>query len=97
VRKIATYAVYHMIHIHTPYKYIPKLLIRDVPDSEKVTTDLLERAGYQFGEFNISWANHGLVKVDVKESPADLIARIRQGEGERITWSDLVAKAESPL
>ena len=94
---MATYAVYHLIHVRTPYQCIPKLVITDVPDDAELTEELLERAGYQFGEFNIPWANHALEKVDVKESPADLVARIRNGEGERIAWPNLVARAEAPL
>ena len=94
---MATFAVYHLIHVRTPHQHIPKLVITDVPEGEEPTEELLERAGYQFGEFNIPWANHALDKVDAKESPADLVARIRQGEGERIAWPDLVARAEAPL
>jgi hypothetical protein len=94
---MATYVVYHLIHVHTPYKHIPKLLITDVPEGEEPTRELLERAGYQFGEFNIAWANHVLTKVDVKGSPSDLVARIRQGDGERIAWHDLVAQANAPI
>ena len=61
---MATYAVYHLIHVHTPYRYIPKLVITNVPEGKEPSEDLLERAGYQFGEFNIPWANHVLAKVD---------------------------------
>ena len=94
---MVTFAVYHLIHVRTPHQYIPKLVITDVPDGDEPTEELLERAGYQFGEFNISWANHALEKVDAKGSPSDLVARIRQGDGERIAWRNLVARAEAPL
>ena len=94
---MTTYAVYHLIHVNTPHKHIPKLVVTDVPDDAELSEELLERAGYQFGEFNIPWANHVLEQVDVKTSPSDLVARIRQGDGERIAWADLLAQAESPL
>ena len=94
---MAIWCVYHLIHVRTPYQYIPKLVITDVPEGEAVTEDLLERAGYMFGEFNVSWANHVITLVDVRESPADLVARIRQGEVERIAWPSLVARATAPL
>jgi hypothetical protein len=68
-----------------------------VPEGETVTQDLVERAGYQFGEFNIPWANHVLEQVDVKESPGDLIARIRAGECDRIPYAKLVELAEAPV
>ena len=92
-----TWCVYHLIHVRTPHQHIPKLVITDVPEGEEVTEELLERAGYQFGEFDIPWANHGLDEVDVKTSPSDLVARIRQGEGQRITYAELVEKANEPL
>lgn len=94
---MATWCVYHLIHVKTPHQHIPKLVIEDVPDGEKVTEDLLERAGYLFSEFDIPWANHVLEKVDPSTSPSDLVARIRQGDIECINFADLTAKAEAPL
>lgn len=94
---MATWCVYHFIHVRTPYQYIPKLVIRDVPDDVNLTADLLERAGYQFGEFGIPWANHALERVSAKDSPSDLVARIRNGGGARITYAELVSRAEEPL
>lgn len=94
---MATFVVYHLIHVRTPYQHIPRLVITDVPKDEEPTKELLERAGYQYGELNIPWANHVLAEVNAKNSPSDLVAKIRQGKGERITWADLVAQAEAPL
>jgi|YNPBryantNP2012_1023418.scaffolds.fasta_scaffold83531_1 hypothetical protein len=94
---MATWCVYHLIHVRTPWQYIPRLVITDVPDDTEVTTDLLERAGYQYEEFGVPWANHGVERLDPKSSPSDLVARVRNGAGERIRWSDLVARAEAPL
>jgi len=92
-----TWCVYHLIHVRTPYQYIPKLVIAEAPEGEAVTTDLLERAGYQFGEFGIPWANHVLEQVDVQDAPSDLVARLRRGEGKWIIYDDLVKQANAPL
>ena len=99
VTKIATttWCVYHLIHVHTPHRHIPKLLITGVPQGVTPTEDTIERAGYLFGEFNIPWANHVLDKVSAKDSPSDLVGRIRQGDARRITWGDLIALAEEPI
>ena len=94
---MATWCVYYLIHARTPHQHIPRIVVTDVPESEILTEDLLERAGYQYGAFGIPWANHVLTKVDVKKSPSDLVCRIRQKEGEWITWTDLVTRAEKPL
>lgn len=91
------YAVYHLIHAQTPHQHNPKLVVTDVPEDEKVTKELLERAGFAYEEFGILWANHVVKEVDARESPADLVAKIRQGVGDRITYADLVAKANAPL
>ena len=69
----------------------------DVPEGEEVTEELVERAGYLFQEFNVAWANHILTKADAKTSPSDLVARIREGGFERITYADLVELANKPL
>ena len=94
---MTTWCVYHLIHVRTPHQHLPKLLITDVPQGAEVTEELLDRAGYRFGEFNVAWANHVLEEVDVKESPSDLVARIREGGFSRIAYADLVAKANEPL
>jgi|GEM_PF-4111406 len=60
---IATWAAYHLIHARVPRQRIPKLLIAQAPDDEEVTRDLLERAGFIFGEFGIPWANHYIEKL----------------------------------
>lgn len=92
-----TWCVYHLIHTRTPYQHIPKLLITEVPQNVKITEDIIERAGYLFGEFNIPWANHVLVEVDMKESPSDLVARIRKGNFSENTYAELVELAEEPI
>ncbi len=72
--------MYGLIHTRTPYPYIPQLLITGVPEGKEVTIDLLERAGFQFEDPGIPWANHGIEQVDVWKSPSDLIARLRREE-----------------
>lgn len=91
-----TWCVYHLIHVTTPHRHLPKLVITDVPDGSRVETDTLERAGYVFSEFGMPWANHVLCRVDA-DSPADLVGRIRRGEGDRLTYAELVAQAAAPI
>ena len=93
---MATWCVYHLIHVRTPHQHLPKLIVTDVPEGETVDQAIAERAGYMFGEFGISFANHVVERIG-PDSPSDLVGRIRAGEGERITWADLKAKAEAPL
>jgi len=93
-----TWCVYHLIHVNTPYRYIPKLVIEEVPADVDLDHEILERAGYQYGEFNVPWANHVLEEVDVETSPSDLIARLRRGPScENITYKELVERAEEPI
>lgn len=93
---MATWCVYHLIHVRTPHQHIPKLVVTDVPEGASVDEDTVQRAGYLFSEFGIPFANHVIERVD-QDSPSDLVGRIRSGEGERITWADLKAKAEAEL
>jgi hypothetical protein len=93
---MATWVVYHLIHVRTPHQRIPKLLITQVPDDEKVPRDLLERAGFMFGEFGIPWANHYIEKLG-PNSPSDLVGRARNPDVPRIAWEDLAARASAPV
>ena len=94
--KTKTWCVYHVIHVRTPHQHLPKLVVTDVPSGAEVTKETLERAGYLFEEFNIPWANHAIAPVD-KDAPSDLVARLRAGEGEWLTYSDLLARADAPI
>lgn len=94
---MATWAVVHLIHVRHPHLHIPKLVITGVPNGETVTRDLLENAGYQFGEFGIPWANHYITKIEPGESPSDLVARARSREVPRVTWEELVRMANAPV
>jgi len=91
-----TWVVYHLIHVRTPHQYLPQLVISGVPDDKKITREMLERAGYQFGEFGIPWANHCIECIS-QTTPSDLIYRLRQGAGERLTWEKLLSRIEAPL
>ena len=91
-----TWVVYHLIHVRTPRQHIPRLIITEVPDNEKVTWDLLERAGYLFGEFGIPRANHGIVCLN-SDAPSDLVGRARDPWVPRIAWTDLLARANAPV
>lgn len=93
---MATWAVVHLIHVRVPHQHIPRLLITGVPDGQAVTRDLLERAGYQFGEFGIPWANHYIARID-RNSPSDLVGRARSPEVPRVAWEELVRMAEAPV
>lgn len=85
---MATGCVHYLIHITTPYHYIPRLVITDVPDDAVVTADMLQSAGYTFGKYGVLRPNYGLARLG-GDSPGDLVARIRHGEGECITWDEL--------
>jgi len=93
---MATWVVYHLIHVRVPHQRIPKLVITGVPDGETVTRDLLERAGFMFGEFGVPWANHGIIQLG-PDAPSDLVGRARDPYVPRIRWADLVARAKAPV
>lgn len=63
---MATYCVYHHIHVRTPHEYIPKLFITDVPPGKEVSRDLVDEY-YTPSEFGIAWANHGISRLDSPE------------------------------
>jgi len=86
--KTRTWCVYHLIHIHTPYRYIPKLFIEKVPESVCLSqTDWLEESGYEFGEFGIPWANHEVCLVS--EAPSTVKGAYRRGDTETIEYIEL--------
>jgi len=73
--------------MRSPFQHVPRLVVTDVPGRKPVTKDLLARAGYTFGE------DHYVTKV-TRESPPDLVARIRAGQGGRISYQVLIQQAE---
>jgi hypothetical protein len=65
-QKTYKWAVVHHIHVRTPHMHVPRIFIEGVPEGvgAGALQDLLERAGYYFGEFGIPWANHYLTRHD---------------------------------
>jgi len=96
---MATWCVYHWIYYTTPHKHVtehvPRLVITDVPEGETVTREQVERAGYRPHDYGIPWENHFLKPV-TQDLPADLLARIGAGEGERIAFDRLQELAAAP-
>ena len=84
-----TWAVVWVIHVNTPYQYIPKLFIKNVPPdfNKQDVKEWLEGCGYQFGEFGIPWANHSVGPIN--EYPASVQGAYRRGEVERIAYGEL--------
>jgi hypothetical protein len=94
---MATWVVYHLIQDGTSRRHIPKLVITRVPEDQKVTRDLLERAGIFFEEFfGEPWADHYIEKIS-DDSPSDLVGRARNPAVPRITWEELVERANAPV
>jgi len=60
VEDMNVWAVVHVIHQHAPPRHVARLFITDVPGdvTPRDLTRALTRAGRQFGEFGIAWANH---------------------------------------
>jgi len=85
---MVTWCVYHWVYLTTPHKHVPRLVVTDVPEGETVTCDQVERAGYRPHDYGIPWENHFLKPV-TQDLPADLLARIGAGEGERIAFDRL--------
>jgi len=84
---MATWFVYHYIHVRTPHRTIPKLFITDVPDDQKVTWELVDEYR-EFGEFNTPHANHGIEKLTADSDPAVKRAW-REGDVERVAFGEL--------
>jgi len=84
-----TWVVYHVIHVRTPHQYIAKLFVTDVPEgkTEGDVKSALTRNGYDFGEFNIPWANHALTTL--AEAPDQVVGAYRRGDVETVKWADI--------
>jgi hypothetical protein len=91
---MATWAVIHHIHVSTPHQHVPLLFIEDVPEDveEGELRSLLTKAGYQFSEFGIPWANHYLSpEEDWKD---EVVGAYQRGDVETITYDDIALKEE---
>jgi hypothetical protein len=83
--------VYHLIHVTTPYRHIPKLVIADYFASKEE----INQAGYWFGEFGIPWANHYVLHFESKaDIPADAIPAIMNGKVEILSRQEFLEKLE---
>lgn len=91
---MSTWAVVHFIHVQNPPRHIPRLFIEDVPEDvgEGELRSLLTRAGYQFGEFGIPWANHYLAPEH--EWKGEVAGAYKRGDVETITYDDIAPKEE---
>lgn len=83
------WAVVHLIHIRTPHRHIAKLFVTDVPEdvSARELRSALTRAGWQFGEFGVPWANHYLNPETDWED--EVVGAYGQGGVKTIDWSEI--------
>jgi hypothetical protein len=91
---MSTWAVVHHIHVSTPHQHVPLLFIEDVPEEveEGELRSLLTRAGYQFGEFGIPWANHYLASEE--EWGDEVVGVYKRGDADVISYNDIAPKEE---
>ena len=84
-----TWAVIWVIHVNTPYRYIPQLFIKNVPSnfSKQDVKEWLEECGHQFGEFGIPWANHWIAQA--KDWPSSVKGAYRKREIKTIEYEEL--------
>ncbi len=82
------WAVVHLIHVRTPHRHIAKLFIDNVPDdvTAKQLRSALTRAGWQYGEFGIPWANH---YISPETEWEDEVAGAYQRGVMVIDWKDI--------
>jgi len=83
------WAVVHLIHVRTPHQHIAKLFIKNVPEdvSAKQLRSALTRAGWQFGEFGVPWANHYISPETEWED--EVVGAYRRGGIKVIDWEDI--------
>jgi hypothetical protein len=92
--KMSTWAVVYVIHVHTPYRHIPQLFIENVPEEIEggELRSLLTKAGYQFGEFGIPWANHYLAPQDKWKD--EVVGVYKSGDVKTISYNDIAPQEE---
>ena len=91
---MSTWAVVYVIHVHTPYRHIPQLFIENVPEEIEggELRSLLTKAGYQFGEFGIPWANHYLAPQDKWKD--EVVGVYKSGDVKTISYNDIAPQEE---
>ncbi len=90
------YVVYHLIHVNTPHQHNPKLVVTGVPNDVDLTTEDVDRGGYQFGEFNRAWCNYYLEEIEEKGKnlASDLVAKLHEDcQYETISYDALTNNA----
>jgi hypothetical protein len=100
-QKTYKWAVVHLIHVRIPHLHVPRMFITEVPETVSGGTlrDLLECAGYYFGEFGIPWANHYLSRHDKWHNQViGTYNRVRRMPSEYdvpiLTYDELVKQAQ---
>jgi len=91
--KTKTGGVIFTIHVRTPYQFIPKLFITEIPENITASElqDDIEEAGYIFSEFGVKWANHSVVS-SIKDEHIDVRRAFKNNEVETISYSELQKK-----
>jgi len=88
-----TYLIYHLIHVHTPYQYILKVIVKNAT-SEKEAKKACEAAGIVgLSEFGIPWANHHI--TDLKNADTSLLGQLKRKHGETIDAEEVFAQIEN--
>lgn len=87
-----TAAVIFVIHVGNP-EWIAKLFITHVPEdiTERELKEMIDEAGFYFGEFGQRWANH-YVKIGLKDAPASVRTAYRNKNVQTITYDELLKK-----
>ena len=88
-----TAAVIYIIHVGTP-DWVAKLFITHVPKDVTANEikELLDTAGYSFGEFGQRWANH-YVTIGLRNEKSSVINAYRKGDVETMTYDELIKEA----
>jgi len=86
---MTVWAVVHVIHQRAPHRHIARLFITDVPGDVTAhdLTRALTRAGRQFGEFGIPWANHYVAPRAAWRDEVE--GAWNRGDGARIAYAEL--------
>lgn len=87
-----TGAVLFIIHVGN-YEEVAKLFITHLPQgtSSGELKNLIDDAGYWFGEFGSKWANHAVV-VGLGDQRSDVRAAYKSGMVKTITYDELLKK-----
>jgi len=92
VEDMNVWAVVHAIHQGAPPRHVARLFITDVPGdvTARDLTRALTRAGRQFGEFGIAWANHYVAPRAAWRDEVELAWR--RGDVACVAYAELAAR-----